>query len=177
MNDEQSKRGGRLNQRTLLGKVKDAIDYIYELTANTPYRGGFSEYEKVVSDTARILVGRNIISREQDHTKTRRAFIYKWVATMAPTDTLYKSVTQELRDTQRRYEHNCKSRKKEQAQQDAPAEVVGIRTDNAEPVFKISDIPSFLKSLPAQDLWDELKRRGYTIEDNRLVLIKKDYLE
>lgn len=28
-----------------------------------------------------------------------------------------------------------------------------------------------------QELWDELKKRGYTIEDNRLVIVKKAYLE
>lgn len=27
-----------------------------------------------------------------------------------------------------------------------------------------------------QELWDELKKRGYTIEDNRLVIVKKTYL-
>ena len=33
-----------------------------------------------------------------------------------------------------------------------------------------------LSHLSDQQLWDELKKRGYSIEDNRLVIIKKAYL-
>ena len=40
-----------------------------------------------------------------------------------------------------------------------------------------STIGFILTHLSDKQLWDELKRRGYIIEDNRLVIIKKAYLE
>lgn len=46
--------------------------------------------------------------------------------------------------------------------------------------MKCSPIVPITKTLDCysvQEPWDELKRRGCSIENNRLVIIKKDYLD
>lgn len=51
------------------------------------------------------------------------------------------------------------------------------RIDPDKGVFKHSGTKATgLGGFTDQELWDELKKRGYTAEDNRLVIVKKEYL-
>ena len=54
--------------------------------------------------------------------------------------------------------------------------LIGLRVPNGEPMYNVNNKEGFIATLSDQELWDELKRRGYTVEDNRLVVVKRVYL-
>lgn len=52
-----------------------------------------------------------------------------------------------------------------------------IFIDPQEPAQSVFTGFAPLDGFSDQELWDELKKRGYSIEDNRLVIVKKSYLD
>lgn len=76
--------------KPILGQVKEAIDFVYEIS-NVPegYHGSFNDYSCNFKKAISILVQRGIVLRERNP-RHRLSFIYKWAANMRPTDTLYK---------------------------------------------------------------------------------------
>lgn len=155
----------------LLGKIKDAIDAVYEMTV-TPggYHGHFKEYPTIFWRVVSVLCQRKIVSRERNPLQ-RCSFVYKWVATMHPTTTLYKSVEQEIRDKVRAYRSNERKKKERQPKTETPAVF-----DNSMVVSPIHNTreEGILDGFSAQELWDELKKRGFEIEGDHIV--KKAYL-
>ena len=163
--------------KPLLGKIKEAIDAVYEMTV-TPggYHGHFKDYPTTFWRVVAVLVQRKIVSRERQ-SGDGRTFVYKWVATMHPTATLYKSVEQEIRDKVRAYAKNAKSKEKKGkkgAREETPAVATApvVETPSPAPVKK--EFVTSLDGFSAQELWDELKKRGFGIEGDRIV--KKAYL-
>jgi len=177
----------------LLGQVKEAINFVYEIS-NAPegYRGSFSDYSATFCKAIAILVQRGILSRERNP-KNHRSFIYKWIANMHPTETLYKSVTQEMRDRQRKYDVKSREKRKEESMSDAFPDIIdtpggpiiiksmGVTPKAPEknpeptPAPAKREYVTDLDGFSAQQLWDELKKRGYDIEGDRIV--KKAYLQ
>ena len=149
-----------------------AIDFIYALTNNRLYSDGWGKYKFALKRVATILINRGVLvtvgNKFRKHT-------YKWNPTASePTEHFYKSVAQEIANIEREY----KVRKK--------AESVGLKpVKKEEPKPSASPTPKkeektepqwaiWQDDTSDQALWDELKRRGYTIEDNKLV--KKTFL-
>ena len=155
----------------LLGKIKDAIEEIYRITnENGGFKGAMVGYPTVFSRVMHVLVSRGIVSRKQT-SAFPKAYSYVWVAQSHPTCTLYKSVYQEIRDKQKGYEERSKARKKGV---NAPAQEEDVSTPEVAP----TPIPgNVIAGFTDQELWDELKGRGYFIEDNRLAVVKKSYLD
>ena len=148
-------------------KVKESIDFIYNLTTEQPdgYRGGFATFDNVTKAFIPALVKRGVVSKEQDRTKERTQFVYKWVPAMAPNKTLYGNIAEDIRKSRREHSRAMRDRKAEARKAKAEQAVV-------EPA-EVAPLASF----STKELWEEIKRRGYSIEDNRLVIVRKEYLE
>ena len=158
-------------KKTLPQRVKDVVDFTYEYLAQ--HEDGITMDAKSLFGIDRgivtILVKRGIIQKTAIAATGRRGIVskYKWVATMAPTKTLYASVLQELRDV--RSQHKGKGK--------VPPVVTDNETPYKEnPILVPKDGPgvTLLAGFSDQELWDELKLRGYSAEGSRLV--KKAYL-
>ena len=178
--------------RPLLGQVKEAIDFVYEIS-NAPegYRGSFNEYSAAFCKAISILVQRGILSKERNP-KNHRSFVYKWIASMHPTETLYKSVTQEMRDRQHKYDVKSREKRREESLSDVFPDIIdtpdghiiiksmGVTPKAPEkkpeptPAPTNKEYVTDLDGFSSQELWDELKKRGYDIEGDRIV--KKAYL-
>ena len=141
-------------------QVKDIIDTIYELTKESPYKGSFHTKGGRMSTVATILNKRGCIVRSGDKLHP----VWSWnPSAMAPTKAFYESVLKEVLGVEHGYAENAKA--KRDSLRMIPKDT---EPEKITPRFSITDFS-------AQELWDEIKRRGYTIEGNRLV--RKDYLE
>lgn len=155
--------------------VSETIDFAYEYLR--PFPDGCEFSAKDTGDQGREVVRtlhrRGIISMKKMHNGKVR---YKWVAEMAPTKVLYQSIAAEIRDSQR--EKNKKYLATKAAAKNAETPVVDVPEEiPAEPVQVEAPKVNILECFSGQELWDELKARGYFIEDNRLVVVKKAYLD
>ena len=160
----------------LLKRTKDTVDFVYGILSAEPggvelHPSSLGYYESII---VRLLLKKKILKKEllRDAGRGRRyKYIWNPVA-MAPTENLYQTIKNELESFNR--EHHKKYRGKKPC--------VGSQNYDAEPLKKIQ--PSSLFSAPSpsldkftsQELWDELKKRGYGIEGERLVIVKREYL-
>lgn len=149
--------------------VKETIDFVYDYLS--PHPDGIVMNAKSLGGVPRsivtVLVHRGIVQKTYVASSGRKGVecSYKWVATMAPTKTLYGSITDEIRDTRKRRKEAWKKKPEQSAVAQDP-------TPQELPKEYVTTLDGF----SSQELWDELKARGYSIEDNRLVIIKKAYL-
>ena len=160
--------------------VKEIVDLVFELTTSNP--DGYEMKAKELGSTGklvvRILHQRGILERIRMRNRVH-AFLYKWVAASAPTKVLYGSIAQEISDAYRANNKKYPSKKKsaEKASVDVIAEdpvpAPAVETFHDGPVLVAPSLDPF----SAQELWDELKRRGFFIEGERLCIVKKAYLD
>ena len=165
-------------------KIKERVDFIHGLTteAEEGYRGSFTSYDTLMGDVVRELVKRGIVLKERDTTRTRCCYTYKWVATMSPTRALYGSVMNALRQKVREEKRQSILRAKERAAEEARKAVLQeIAGSPQEPAPEVKETPEVEKQInplagfTAKELWDEIKSRGYTIENN--TIIRREVLE
>lgn len=169
--------------------VKETVDFIYEFLIVHPDGVQFSAGSLGGSTQKRILcilVKRGIVERTWLLTGgTGRVCKYKWIATMPPTKTLYGSIVTEIRDEQKAWPSHKKSAKSKQSvkeqsvvdeKQDAVIDAVAQEPIGVDPTSVFAGFGPF-DGFSDQELWDELKKRGYSIEGNRLVIVKKTYLD
>ena len=162
--------------------VKEFVDFIYEYLIEHPDGLSFPMRSIVESRTqkriASILCQRGIIEKTPVPSASGRgcSYKYKWVANMAPTKTLYGSIVTEIRNEQNNWPSYKKKRTTEEP---TPLDVDKRENDKEATQQPLSTFVCFgpLEGFSDQELWDELKRRGYSIEDNRLVIVKKTYLD
>lgn len=137
-------------------KIKNTIDTIYDNTRE-PMHGGFKRYGANVRHVATLLAKRKILVNEG----SKMIPIWKWNSDMAPTDNLYKTI---YADYTAYYSGRNKARR---AANEAP-----LTQEEAEkPTIRKATI----KDYSSQELWEELKSRGYQIVEGRLV--RYDYLD
>lgn len=162
--------------KTLKLTVKETVDFVYEILTSNPEgttmsaKSLFGKNRKIMT----ILVNRGIVDKKKVAARGRRGYecLYKWVASMPPTKVLYGSIADELRDKRREYKKSYLERKRCRTESDAATPIQIQKTE-------VVAVPApGLSMFPSQDLWDELKRRGYNIEieDCRLVVVRKEYL-
>lgn len=156
--------------KALAKTVKDTIDFVYEYLS--PFKDGCEFSAKDTGSqgryVVRTLLRRGIISMKK---MPGGKVHYNWVAEMAPTKVLYQSIAAEIRDAQR------EKNKKYKATKAASRSAEPVEEKAVEPVQMEAPKVNILECFSAQELWDELKARGYVIEDNRLVVVKKAYLD
>ena len=94
------------NNKSYLGRVKEAVDFIYSLVNEEPdgYSSGFATCDTIVKRVVSVLVRRGALCRENAGANGNkgRGFIYKWGSNMAPTNNLYKVVMGELQEKKKR---------------------------------------------------------------------------
>ena len=148
-----------------LNSVKNAVDFIYEVTKES-YDGSFSSLKNsTVMRVSAEMIKRGVLEK----TRHGKSYSYLWTAQSAPTTNFYLSIAQSLQEHKRLIDKAYRLGKK----QNAP------RADQTPAVEEISNVvdfaPTDLKSASIQELWDELKSRGVIIENGRLVM--KTYLD
>ena len=168
-------------RKPLAKTVKDTIDFVFEILTSNP--GGYEMSARELGTTrgqvVAILVERGIIERNHAHNGKKSR--YQWVTAMAPTKVLYGSVTQELADRKRearkKYYEKHKSTtsvsRADNVVDEEPVPALAVDTFHDGPVQVVPSLDPF----SAQELWDELKRRGYSADGNGLFIVKKTYLE
>lgn len=123
-------------------KVKTTVDYIYSSTKTAPFCEGFSKFKDgMMSKCGSALVKHGYILNDGSHT----APSYVWNTQYSPNKRVYEIILTEIRE---------KAKKKASSTAKKSADKAGS--------FSLS-------SLTDQQLWDELKLRGYSITDNKLV--------
>lgn len=135
-----------------LSKCKLTVDTIYELT-----KGGYEGKLGIDNHTAsvsRLLQKRGILKREG----TKRYPVYKWVATMAPTELLYKNILSDYMEL-----ITPPEKKKPAEELPPPIPKTAKLPPDAKPVTG-----NILERFTAQELWNELKRRGFYIENGEI---------
>lgn len=145
--------------------VKETIDMVYEILSANP-EGYELHARKMGFNAARccsILVKRGIISKHYKIVNGNRLCIYKWEATIPPSKVLYGSVTEELMADQKNRRIRCSAQKKER----------DVKTETPTPENPTyTPINLSMDCFTDQELWDELKRRGGTIKDGKMMIVK-----
>ena len=170
-----------MGKKTPLCKtVKDTVDLVFELTTSNPdgYDIKTEEFGFAGSLVIKILVQRGILERTRVKVAGGR-YRYKWVVASAPTKVLYGSIAQEISDFYKA--KNAKYPPKKKSAEKATVDVIAEEPIPAPDTVTFHDgpvqvVPS-LDPFSAQELWDELKRRGYFIEGERLCIVNKSYLD
>jgi len=153
--------------------VKETIETIYDLTQEE-YHGCMKQYGKRFREIATVLIKRGSLL----NTGNRRHPVYKWnPIAMKPTKVFFASVADELvtyeRGIKARYNEKKKSTVSEpEIAADNVTEtffdgIADVLHDN--PLPEMNDVPRLIESFTDEDLWEELKRRGYQVEDGELV--------
>lgn len=130
-------------------RIRDAVDDIYKRTSATvPFKGGVSSinpndlYRKV----ALALLEEGIL----DNLGTKFEPIYIWKSSVPLVESVYHRVYKKVREISRKYYDTLKEKKEE---------TVKEKKEEKKETSKPADISSF----GDQELWDELKNRGFTI--------------
>lgn len=144
-------------------RVKDRVDYIYELLKECPtgYTGGFATSDNLTRRVKQALVSRKVVLQQRDQSLPRMCYSYTWNSDMAPTTTLYRSIVEDVRKMIS-YDNNKRPVQHPKYPMVANTSKVESRMDD-----------NILSKFTAQELWDELKRRGARVVDGELVIIQK----
>lgn len=163
--------------------VKEFVDFIYEYLIEHPDGLAFPMKSITSSRTqkriASILVQRGIIGRTSipNVGKPGCTYRYRWAATMPPTKTLYGSIVSEIRNEQYKWpSYNGKAKKNREVAEAEPMPTPAADVPQEPPQSVFTGLAP-LDGFSDKELWDELKKRGYSIEENRLVIVKKTYLD
>lgn len=143
----------------LLPKVKKTVDSVYEYLIPHPDGCGMSakDYGRRGARVVSLLVKRNIIEKTN---LGRGEYKYRWIATMSPTPTLYRSITLEIQAEDREYYETHKKKAPAPRAEETPAVVNDLVEQTQNPFDEV------------KALWERMKELGATIEDNRIVLVE-----
>lgn len=161
-------------------RVQDSIDFIYSLTKENVFKESWKTFNnRLLDECVAELVKLGALQKTKywiDGSPGRR-FIFKWNSTMAPTKVLYKNVLDRIREQHRKKNDRFRNRnKQEMLEQSIKIDQDAIIDHTIEMLQEKHVIETCnLKDFTAQQLWEELKERGYVIEDGRIV--RKEYLE
>lgn len=172
--------------KTFTQKVRDCIDLIYHNTYNKDFTESWKQYNnRTLDETLAIMVKRGILSKEKyfEKGKIGRRFTFTWIAGMAPTNQLAISIADEIREIgnlrNRKRRAKLKLAKQEsirvftEAKEEEPCNLEDKINETAPAPIRIT--VEKLKSFSSQELWNELKSRGYFIEQGKLV--RKKWLD
>lgn len=163
---------GKRLQRPLVKTVKETVDYVFSYLHPFPDGVVFSAKDLGFNEkrVLKILYARGIITREQVKGVSGKQFRYKWAAVMPPTNVLYGSIADEIRDIDSAKTKEQRKKRKEKKTMSTENNTNDTNTAK-EIISELSDCEDLgpLFGITSQALWDELKARGYYIENNRLV--------
>lgn len=111
-------------------------------------------------------------------------YIFTWIASMAPTETLYINIYKDVQRVHKAKQERWKLAKRAQRQREKEAgeEIKTKELNNSFVVPRLGQVEQNVKckelsDYTPQELWNELRARGYQIEENRIVFIQKTYLD
>jgi len=168
-----------------LNRVKEKVDFIYSITNGIEYKDGFKVLgDRFLEECVTALVRRNILQKTRYYIKGELGvhYIFTWVAAMAPTDTLYiniyKDILQAHRVKQERWKlaKRAQRNREKQVEENLILEKSNIDTSDIIPIKQEQEYKQLCDYTP-QELWDELRARGYQIDEGKIVLIQKTYLD
>ena len=165
-----------ISKRTM-NAIRDNIDFIHGLTSGEDgYTGSLHDIGGRVYEITREMLSRGVLIKSYVG-KGKKLYNYRWnVNAMAPTNEFYKSIAKAVI----KHERDAHTRRREQAKSNLPVVPETIREDSTsktqDTLFHQENQILPLAGFTSGELWDELKRRGATIEDNRIVLCIKEYL-
>lgn len=170
-----------------LNRVKEKVDFIYSITNGVEYKDGFKALnDKFLEECVTALVKRCILQKTRYYRKGSPGthYIFTWIASMAPTETLYINVYKDLQSTHVAKQERWKLAKRAQRQREKEAgeEIKTKELNNSFVVPCLGQVEQNVKckelsDYTPQELWNELRARGYQIEENRIVFIQKTYLD
>lgn len=137
-------------------KIKEAVDMFYSLTLNRTLNFGIRRFRhsNIMMDTGLALLDMGIIVNQGNPSHPK----YQWVAQYSPDDDLYVKVRTRIAERTReenRFEPFVFPFEKTQETQT--------------PFISAPASESNLSSVSDAELWAELKMRGYSIENNKLI--------
>lgn len=180
-------------KQDFLNKIKEKIDFLYSLTFNNEFKESFEKFnDRLLDEVRAVMVKRSIILKKAYYPgqSMGRKCSFTWNPTAPePTKTLYSSIAKEIsrlhkEKAQKYAEGKIKKapeylKKIEVAPSEASAEAIDAGGWFREETTHIDSYNEKLqiKSFTDQELWDELKLRGYEIFDGKLAKIVKTYLD
>lgn len=179
-------------KQEFIAKIQEKVDFLYSITAGIEFGESFKKKfnDRLLDEVRAVMVKRGIIIKNITYPgqSMGRKCSFTWNPTApAPTKTLYINIANDItkihREKDERYAEG-KANKPEHLKkiEVAPTEV-NSEAVNAGGWFREEmHIDSYneklrIKSFTDQELWDELKSRGYEIVDGRLAKIVKTYLD
>lgn len=148
----------------MLKNVKEIIETIYEIT-QTEFNGGFKKEGNLFRSVATILVKRGSLIKSG----VKRWSSYKWnPIAMKPTKVFIASVAEEVTRDKAESNRKYKSMKKSKKNTDMNMNQTDIERQKQD-AGVVLDNPS-IQQYTIQELWDEIKRKGGYIKDNRLAV-------
>lgn len=169
-----------------LNRVKEKVDFIYGITNGVDYKEGFHIFkDRFLGECVTALVKRGILSKTAFYGggSIGRKYTFRWIATMEPTEILYINIYKDIDEAHKAKQERWKLAKRRQRQkeemlklgQSYKGEDCKKEASQEEQEEKqITNIMT-LNDFSDEQLWKELKNRGYIIEDNRIV--RKQYLD
>lgn len=169
-----------------LNRVKEKVDFIYGVTNGVDYKEGFHIFkDRFLGECVTALVKRGILSKTAFYGggSIGRKYTFRWIATMEPTETLYINIYKDIDRAHKAKQERWKLAKRRQRQKE---EMLKLEQSYKEEDCKkepsqeeqekkqITNIVT-LNDFSDEQLWKELKDRGYLVEDNRIV--RKQYLD
>lgn len=147
---------------TYFQRLRDMVDDIYRRTSGTmPLSTGFVSINKndLYRKCALALLQEGIVENHG----TRQEPLYIWKTTIKLQESVYHRVYMRVREINRKY---YKPKAKEVTVMPVPTPEENVVPASEIPVEK--EWPVLMDGISDQELWDELKKRGFVIVDNTL---------
>lgn len=166
-------------------EIKEHIDSIYEKTFDGEYIGTWKQFNcRLLEECVTELISRGIMTKTpyQRIGARGRHYTFHWVASSTPTNHLAISIGDAIRNKQTARRDAYREKMKKCKQKDS-IEYIAVDTPEAPEANALLHTPSYtftstmLSQYTDSQLWEELKRRGYEIENGRLVIITRKYLD
>ena len=171
-------------KQEFLNRIREKVDFLYSLTLNVKFGESFKKFnDRLLDEVRAVMVKRGIIIKKISYPGQHgRKCTFTWnPSAPAPTKHLYITIRDEIvrlhKEKAERYAEGKIQKPKylnkvEVAPTEANKEAINMNEWFKEETEKLQ-----IKSFTDQELWDELKSRGYEIIDGRLAKIVKTYLD
>ena len=172
-------------------EVKEHIDSIYEKTFDGEYIGTWKQFNcRLLEECVTELISRGIMTKTpyQRIGARGRHYTFHWIASSKPTNHLAVSIGDAIRHKQATRRDAYREKMKKWKQKENPAAAVKSTSfgETVPAEYNTSDSTAHniaacekvaLSQYTDSQLWEELKSRGYEIENGRLVIITRKYLD
>jgi len=166
-------------------EVKEHLDSIYEKTCDGEYIGTWKQFNnRLLEECVTELIARGIMTKTsyQRIGSRGRRYTFHWAVSSKPTNHLAVSIGDAIRHKQaaRRDAYRAKMKANKPVNSVAHIHVDEPEVPETNGLLNTTSYTftsTMLSQYTDSQLWEELKRRGYEIENGRLVIITRKYLD